>query len=208
MRPSISIDWCSVRLQLYFYEWTQLLNVVNTLECTKIESILRAPLWLFDKTPVGRIVNRFTKDLDIVDFEADAMLHAWWSLLGRLVMAFLIISIESPTLLILFVLGERRRTSSTSTSSHSFFRFHIKRRTLLLILVRTSILGIGEDTYARLYLYLYSKTGPIVLCYGVLLWIFLPTTRQLYRLEALARSRLFAHITESVHGTLLLCSTF
>lgn len=45
------------------------------------------------------------------------------------------------------------------------------------------------------------KTGPIVLAYVLILWLYLPTSRQLCRLEALARSRLFAHITESVRGT-------
>lgn len=38
------------------------------------ESILRAPMSFFDTTPSGRILNRFSRDLD------ECMLHFIWSL--------------------------------------------------------------------------------------------------------------------------------
>jgi ABC-type multidrug transport system fused ATPase/permease subunit len=32
-----------------------------------LERLMRAPMWYFDTTPLGRIVNRFSKDIDLVD---------------------------------------------------------------------------------------------------------------------------------------------
>ena len=43
------------------------LNAAVTLHNTMLMRILRSPMYFFDTTPLGRILNRFTKDIDILD---------------------------------------------------------------------------------------------------------------------------------------------
>lgn len=47
-----------------------------------LNSVIRAPTsTFFDITPVGRIVNRFSQDIDTVDNDLPATLRAWSSCL-------------------------------------------------------------------------------------------------------------------------------
>ena len=43
------------------------LNAATKLHKTMLQRILRSPMSFFDTTPLGRILNRFSKDIDIVD---------------------------------------------------------------------------------------------------------------------------------------------
>lgn len=43
-----------------------------------LQSVLRAPLAsFFDVTPLGRVLNRFSKDVDTTDTDLPATLRAW-----------------------------------------------------------------------------------------------------------------------------------
>jgi ATP-binding cassette subfamily C (CFTR/MRP) protein 1 len=39
----------------------------KTLHSTVLYGVLRAPMSFFDTTPIGRVINRFSKDIDSVD---------------------------------------------------------------------------------------------------------------------------------------------
>ena len=47
--------------------WQGALRASNTLHRRLLENVLRAPLSFFDSTPVGRVLNRFGKDIESVD---------------------------------------------------------------------------------------------------------------------------------------------
>ena len=140
---------------------------------------MHTPMWFFDTTPVGRILNRFTKDLDIIDLVASSSFRQSCSSLGRLVVTFVLVALGAPSPYLLAALGAHTRTTVELTLLYPWW-------------LRNSL------GFIRVYC---SKIGLIVVVYGLILWFYLPTSRQLCRLEALARSNLFAHITESVHGT-------
>ncbi|XP_077285787.1 multidrug resistance-associated protein 1-like [Arctopsyche grandis] len=76
---------------------------IGTLEASKalhehmLSAILRAPITtFFDVTPIGRIVNRFSKDVDTMDNVLPVTLRAWISHLFAVAATLAVISISTP----------------------------------------------------------------------------------------------------------------
>lgn len=42
-----------------------------------LSNLLRSPMSFFDMTPIGRIVNRFSKDIDMIDVLLPMNLRSW-----------------------------------------------------------------------------------------------------------------------------------
>ncbi|KAK9474191.1 P-loop containing nucleoside triphosphate hydrolase protein [Dipodascopsis tothii] len=109
-----------------------------------LHKVLRSKLRFFDATPIGRIMNRFSKDMEIVDQEA------------------------APTIIFVF---------------HSIFSVF----TILAII----IVLIPEFVVA---------TVVIFALFAVVVVLYLQTSRELKRMEAVTRSPIYQHFGETLVG--------
>ena len=124
--------------------------VIIKIECircclkTFIEQLIRAPMKFFDTQLTGRILNRFSRDLDVIDFQLPLTVRASSMMLGQLIAIFVAVGYSTPLTLIVDV--------------------------------------------------------PVVIVFFIFLLFFLPTSRQLRRLEAVTRSPVFNHVAETLQG--------
>uniref|UniRef100_A0A2C9K9A9 ABC-type glutathione-S-conjugate transporter n=1 Tax=Biomphalaria glabrata TaxID=6526 RepID=A0A2C9K9A9_BIOGL len=123
---------------------TRMVKAAGTLHFNLLDNILKAPMSFFDTTPMGRIVNRFSKDIETVDNTLPATIRSFY-------------------ICVFTVLG--------------------------------TIVTIGYSTPLFLV---------VILPLGILYWLiqrfYIPTSRQLKRIESTTRSPIYVHFSETVSG--------
>ncbi|CAL1532770.1 unnamed protein product [Lymnaea stagnalis] len=72
------------------------IHASRKLHSSMLDQVLRAPMSFFDTTPVGRIINRFSKDLDDVDEEIPLTLHMWLECVFHVLATIIIVSYSTP----------------------------------------------------------------------------------------------------------------
>ena len=72
----------------------------KTLHSNMLKNILRSPLSFFDTTPQGRILNRFGKDVDVLDTTMPMIFRGWLTCLLGVLSTFLVISYTTPIFLV------------------------------------------------------------------------------------------------------------
>ncbi|KAN0065467.1 hypothetical protein ACQY0O_001303 [Thecaphora frezii] len=107
--------WClmvltaaaSVYMTLYITLKQVAANAGRKLHALELRGVAYAPLSFFDGTPAGRITNRFSQDLNIVDFTLPLQLvNAWSNLLSLLaMMATLVVPAPYLTIVCLLVIA-------------------------------------------------------------------------------------------------------
>ncbi|XP_053694450.1 multidrug resistance-associated protein 1-like [Sabethes cyaneus] len=75
------------------------LKAANTMHNNLLESTLRMPMSFFDTTPQGRIMNRFSKDVDVADNTLPNSIRMWLLMFFNVIGVFIMIGISTPIFL-------------------------------------------------------------------------------------------------------------
>ncbi|KAJ2745009.1 hypothetical protein GGI20_002502 [Coemansia sp. BCRC 34301] len=137
-------------LQFLWFAFFAVLLVASTYMCSKtlhgkaLQRVLRAPMSFFDTNPLGRILNRFTRDVDSLDLALCDFFRQFYQNIARSIGSFVSISILVPIFL--------------------------------------------------------APLIPLVALSWVLIYVYLRTSVEVQRVAAIARSPLYAHYAETLHG--------
>lgn len=72
------------------------LLAANVLHDSLLLNVLKSPMSFFDTTPIGRIVNRFAKDIDTVDVTIPMTIRSWLSCLLQVISVIIVICFQTP----------------------------------------------------------------------------------------------------------------
>ena len=75
----------------------------KNLHVDMLTNILRSPLFFFDVTPMGRITNRFSKDVDMIDTIIPWTISAWIQTTLVSLSTITVITINTPLFLVAIV---------------------------------------------------------------------------------------------------------
>jgi ATP-binding cassette subfamily C (CFTR/MRP) protein 1 len=81
----------------FFY---MVMNSSRYLHSAMLGSIMRSCMQFFESTPIGRILNRFSKDVEAVELMVPATYRMILRMLFQVIITILMISIQTPFFLI------------------------------------------------------------------------------------------------------------
>ncbi|XP_012942497.1 multidrug resistance-associated protein 1 [Aplysia californica] len=119
-------------------------RAAKRLHMAMLHNIMRAPMAFFDTTPIGRIMNRFSRDSETVDFLLPNTIQNTMEGISQVIVTIVIISYSTPIFL--------------------------------------------------------SVLGPLAIIYILVLITYIPTSRQLRRIDSVTRSPVYVHFSETQNG--------
>ena len=75
----------------------------RSLHSRMLKNILRSPMSFFDTTPLGRVLNRFSKDIYTIDEVIPRSIRSFLFTSLRVVSTFIVIVIATPTFTIVII---------------------------------------------------------------------------------------------------------
>ena len=75
----------------------------RTLHNGMLKNILRSPMSFFDTTPLGRVLNRFSKDIYVIDELIPRVLSSFLATLFAVISTLLVIIVVTPTFTIIII---------------------------------------------------------------------------------------------------------
>ncbi|KAK3096100.1 hypothetical protein FSP39_023229 [Pinctada imbricata] len=121
-----------------------LVRASGVLHSSMLHCVMRSPMSFFDTTPLGRIMNRFSSDIDILDDRVPRTYRLITIMIANLIGILVVVSINTPFFLVVIV--------------------------------------------------------PVGVLYVFILRFYLPTARQLKRIESVTRSPIYNHFSETISG--------
>ncbi|XP_050416421.2 multidrug resistance-associated protein 1-like [Patella vulgata] len=79
---------------------TRMVAAARTLHAKMLFNILRSPMSFFDTTPSGRIVNRFSRDIEVIDNNLPSTFRVWMSCFFGVLSTFVVIAYSNPIFLV------------------------------------------------------------------------------------------------------------
>ncbi|KAL0267499.1 UNVERIFIED_CONTAM: hypothetical protein PYX00_009752 [Menopon gallinae] len=199
------------------------LNASATLHFEMLENILKSPNGFFDVTPLGRVLNRFAKEIDILDNVLPMSLRAWCPCFFGCVLAFPgtlawvlpeFGCILSSSLLHSSMLSGLLRTPlqffDVTPSGRVMSRFSkdVDTTDTLLPWLIPEFVYFFFEVIGTIVVISYTTPIfvtviiPIGLLYYFIQRFYVATSRQLKRIESVSRSPIYSHFGETVTGTL------
>ncbi|PVD27620.1 hypothetical protein C0Q70_12786 [Pomacea canaliculata] len=124
--------------------WVRMVVASKILHRRLLASVLRSPMAYFDTTPIGRMVNRFSRDIETIDNNLPIIIRDFLSTGTMALVTVIVISISTPLFITLVV--------------------------------------------------------PILILYYFIQSFYIPTSRQLKRIESVTRSPIYVHFSETISG--------
>ncbi|KAL4236836.1 hypothetical protein ACF0H5_005222 [Mactra antiquata] len=141
----------------YYLSLTRLVQASSSLHSNMLDSIMKSPMSFFDTVPIGRLLNRFSSDVDTMDNKLPESYRVFINMLMSTVAAVFIMVICTPIFIVVVV--------------------------------------------------------PTILIIVAISYFYLPTTRKMRRIEAVTRSPIYNHLSETLTGSAVIraykcCSRF
>ncbi|XGW32574.1 hypothetical protein V3C99_017265 [Haemonchus contortus] len=161
-----------------------------------LKNILRSPMIFFDITPIGRVLNRFGKDMESVDTTLPGSIRSMIMTVFNVIATLVVIVIATPVVAIPFLflavfyiivldmeLLDTRLPSAVLTFVGSAVQ--------ALIIIAVPIYATPPIIFLLV---------PVFVFYFYILRFYVSTSRQLKRLESASRSPIYSHFQESIQG--------
>ncbi|KAL7286833.1 hypothetical protein TKK_0018975 [Trichogramma kaykai] len=198
--------------QATFVLLAQLTMVSGCLRCSYLLhykllfGILHSPIGFFDTTPSGRILNRFGKDVDIVDNILPPNIRAW--LFCLVTLGCWLAARQMHLVMLRGVMRAPLTFFDTTPIGRIISRFSKDVDVLDVSLPQqiSDTIYCTFEVIATLVVISYSTPIfiavilPIGLIYYFIQRFYVATSRQLKRLESVSRSPIYSHFGESVTG--------